>query len=1342
MPAVVTPKVTPSGTGIVFRFSDSATARDSRVSNVVSGDASQTVRFAGFPTGNHFALTFGGQTTSSIPVTATAPIVYHQWTKSGLASGSYDVAINLPLNNLSSSATPRLNLDVFDGTTYLATVVLDSAGSGVLGGPSNPASFPDATLVTRGPGGTGTGTPIQWTPVGRYACGTGSLSVRASCATDTDQHDWLYLDCARFVSAAGGPASVVPALTSPDTFAPIAAAWGTGGDGQVYPAPGPGMIAHRGSGAGFRPVADPAAVRTALEALSTIGAGNVTVGGDGDPTTPMVVTLTGALGGVAQPLLTCTDGNVSIAALATGGILPILKINGGSPIRLPYSWLYYTPTAGSMPTAEFFFPQSPPAATYSVPKTYDHTLSGSWDPAINLAPGQVGRNQTGFSGQTQISAASSAPYATYLYGPFPAGQYRLSATWPTDAGFSTDVVYTISRRLGGNLATVHTDQTAAPSGAADHGVPWRVLGTFTLTGFQDGFVVTQTNGTSLPMAADAIRLERLSDDTSIRILDGDTVTVSYGAGWATCDAGAAPAATDQAVQNLAGGTLYPPLPTTATMKIGWNLTQVNPQSSYFYHSNLARVVNGFFAPAENSDGYPTLISASYIQTAVNGSLPTRGADGKTWPALPAADYAIMWDWPDGYDNGHPGSDAGLSSPSNDAFQLTDQAIYPGLSGKNHRRVFRFPASPFRYGVDLNVAVFGSSAAGDGTYHAAIENLRIYPASLDPTSPPKYRPEFLSIMAGTRSTRHLDTCGAVIGNATDFGDYNPPQSRITRNNSVRVVRNTISRIEAYTGNELDFDLSQGTPFLYTVTGSSHGMSMGQLFIMNNYSGPAATLASGTFDFAFSIGYVYTLTGQPNKFVAFQGPHGGGAMQNVINNPGGYVEMRAGTGFPLQDMVEISNLVGSDLYLTISHTTTDACAGQVATYCADHLDDGLKLRIEFSNETWNFGTSLYNWISNGSKVFYGYGANDHVPYTCERAYHYWTIMRAAWVAGGRDASDFIRVMASKFVEPGYTGRIATYCDVHSPRIDFDEFSGACYLENLPSFTANGIPQGGFAPIVDILTPDQVVDMWEIHHTYGGYENEVPAHLAHLAAHGYEGVPFNMYEGGPDHPMVYGGNYPFPNWGYRQHAVVRHPRYYGILLHILRVKQDSGVVAFHTYQLSGNDRTEDDGWEITAWAAYQGSDQLPYVPGDDAQDAIQTSTPDRVDLIRSITGGAVKAFAALYNATPSEPTQLAAGTVSGSATSPTAASLTSTSPTGGTSPYTRQWQRDGVDVTGATSAGLSVTGLTPGSTHTFRVRYTDSDSPPATVVSNTLSITQPTVTPSSPGTASLRRLRGMPG
>lgn len=96
---------------------------------------------------------------------------------------------------------------------------------------------------------------------------------------------------------------------------------------------------------------------------------------------------------------------------------------------------------------------------------------------------------------------------------------------------------------------------------------------------------------------------------------------------------------------------------------------------------------------------------------------------------------------------------------------------------------------------------------------------------------------------------------------------------------------------------------------------------------------------------------------------------------------------------------------------------------------------------------------------------------------------------------------------------------------------------------------------------------------------------------------------------------------------------------------------------------------------------------------------------------------------------PASYVAGVASVVTTGLTTTTVTATAPTGGTSPYTYQWQRkltsggSYANVTGATALALNDTGLTRGSVYYYQCLQTDSAVAPATVTTNAVTLTTKT-------------------
>ena len=60
-----------------------------------------------------------------------------------------------------------------------------------------------------------------------------------------------------------------------------------------------------------------------------------------------------------------------------------------------------------------------------------------------------------------------------------------------------------------------------------------------------------------------------------------------------------------------------------------------------------------------------------------------------------------------------------------------------------------------------------------------------------------------------------------------------------------------------------------------------------------------------------------------------------------------------GVPVEAMVELSNAVGADAWFNMPINASDDYVRQFAVYVRDHLNPGLEVHVEFSNEVWNWG-----------------------------------------------------------------------------------------------------------------------------------------------------------------------------------------------------------------------------------------------------------------------------------------------------------------------------------------------------------------------------------------------------
>ena len=60
-----------------------------------------------------------------------------------------------------------------------------------------------------------------------------------------------------------------------------------------------------------------------------------------------------------------------------------------------------------------------------------------------------------------------------------------------------------------------------------------------------------------------------------------------------------------------------------------------------------------------------------------------------------------------------------------------------------------------------------------------------------------------------------------------------------------------------------------------------------------------------------------------------------------------------GVPLSLICDVANLTRCNVHFCIPHLATDECVHSIAEYFRDHLDVGIVITFEYSNECWNFG-----------------------------------------------------------------------------------------------------------------------------------------------------------------------------------------------------------------------------------------------------------------------------------------------------------------------------------------------------------------------------------------------------
>jgi hypothetical protein len=79
--------------------------------------------------------------------------------------------------------------------------------------------------------------------------------------------------------------------------------------------------------------------------------------------------------------------------------------------------------------------------------------------------------------------------------------------------------------------------------------------------------------------------------------------------------------------------------------------------------------------------------------------------------------------------------------------------------------------------------------------------------------------------------------------------------------------------------------------------------------------------------------------------------------------------------VESMVELANRTDTDPWFTMPHMATDEYVTNFAQYVKDHLDPGLKIYVEYSNEVWNTDFAQGWWIeSQGKEKFVNSNVGD--------------------------------------------------------------------------------------------------------------------------------------------------------------------------------------------------------------------------------------------------------------------------------------------------------------------------------------------------------------------------------
>jgi hypothetical protein len=1200
--------VLPSGRMLMVQLADATTGDPALLRALLSADEIQSIAIAAVPAGGTYTLSDGSQVTDPIPVSIIPPAIYATWTKSDCVPGRhYRVGGYWPTGGNSV-------YDVYDGpaiagtSTRLATRTVNQTRL-VDGAPD---SVTDGT--------TPDGLPAVWADLGPSTgvvpTGT-TLTVRITAVGGPDfSNQYLVADAIRFHDIA---ANTTDFIDDRDPRFTLVGQWITLAESpQEGPAGWAGTVRVGSAVSGADRIAcDPAAIRSAVESLPSIGPGNVLVTADGaDDTGPFTVRFAGDLAEASVPLLASSDPNVVVSETSLGGQFPSLTINGGAPIPLRYAiW------KADLPLIVYWLPQSAPAVQHRVVDQAGMFRWRGW-----RFPHEGGYSASSYDGQGD---APGDVLAQWEFVALPeTDTFQVAVTWIADPSYSANAVYTVKDATGNVVAgPFSVSQKVAPAGFTAEGVGWHVLASSLPAPADGGLTVELTNGDGDGIICDAVRLTRASADAGIYIAPGDVVTFSAPDGWATTAAGPLPATVDVAVENRSGADSLVPFDaeTPKTMPVGYNVLGATCGGPVPLLANVVKNAqfNEFFT-ATDALGNPTRFSASPNGTVLIGQQGDGNGLRRGYPAAEYGDWTVRW-------RGLPGELYLGGSPCVERTELATSV--DGIQ----TRVFTFTPTP-----NYCPSVFlwwNGAPAGPGVWTTTATEIGVYGPGIDAANPPTFHPRALAKLPRGSSIRFMDALNTGGGSMRDIGDYLTPD-RFSYFEPMRRVSVPIAEIRQYTGPLAPFN-PQNRTIIQVTTTIPHGLQEGQ------YAG-----LQGVGDAIFSDGDVRQLGANAQPVAIPVDDHT--FLLEVARNIGGYPTMTnvltggtvsyqvggsAGNGaFPLQTCIELCNELDCDLWLNTCNTVSDEAAtwlGQQVSDPITGLKPGLKVRFEFCNEPWNtIATRGYLCVLTSRLVPGSY--DDPYPGYVKRSGEVFARFKAAMAAAGRGA-DALLVMGTNGSNGANANSIIDNSRIYG--VDFDVLAVAPYQGTLDPFGWRT------EPWLDRMNVEQCLDCYEATVEFMGLDATVTSARAQLdaAATVHEGsnpafaamlraVGVDSYEGGLNGLTPSGT---FANYSERNYATERHPRMFHVFLRQLQKYQDAGMGRFHQYAFNIGFGSYQFGSypSMSMWNAWPGLTNLPGT-GDPTADAINLTEPLNLGSVKSQVGGAMLRWASLVPGSGSGP------------------------------------------------------------------------------------------------------------
>jgi hypothetical protein len=227
--------------------------------------------------------------------------------------------------------------------------------------------------------------------------------------------------------------------------------------------------------------------------------------------------------------------------------------------------------------------------------------------------------------------------------------------------------------------------------------------------------------------------------------------------------------------------------------------------------------------------------------------------------------------------------------------------------------------------------------------------------------------------------------------------------------------------------------------------------------------------------------------------------------------------SGRGIPIEYMVRLANELGADPWFTMPHLADETFVRNFATFVRDNLDPALTVRVEYSNEVWNFAFEQTHWLREQASKHWG--ADAYIDYHTKKAVETALIWEEVY---GDEASNsrLTNVLGTFLVNPWVTKRLLEapawlenepdkYVD---PRTIFEEVATSVYF----GFATVGDEQLRAELIANINNPSVDTEKWLAERLLDSkYNNSIPQVAAMLKETAQivhsSGLRLVAYEGG---------------------------------------------------------------------------------------------------------------------------------------------------------------------------------------------------------------------------------------